>query len=544
MSTFHRDRHGFHGLNTSVSQRAAQFALRQEINVLVQASNGFEQAKSSALAALAEVEQMPNRLQNADALVSRLPDELLGYIFAIGMAEFSGNESTSRPTSGLTYALATSCVSHSWRRIALSTPLLWTYIIYDYPMMADDIPDPYRLSLYLERSRTEMLDISITYEPRMAGPLSRLMHQLQPHFRRCRRLEFNLSNYTVGYVLPLTGPLEALQTLDVCVSDFSRNVSEQPAVPLRLVDDGQHCHLQSLHLAGPYPFKRSHLNPSRLSRLRYIADGTPFSSVARFAGHFANLRSLEVTIINPPETLTDTYVLPSLQALSIVNVEAFGILRHLDGPALRHLYLWMQVDSERDENISRTFSIRSPLHFPDLRTVSINSSNSQSDLVTANLIANWISAHTFLQGIRLSADVLGLDTLMMLAAIIIDRSRAELVNLRLIRAVLLPPRDGEVMPASTSMYAEIAELLAVFVRCAPSMTIQVQVRRGGGVPGPFLALKESYPMHVHYADTFAKTVAESVDAMDRSRKDQPESDDDTETEISTLRDVNLLSPRV
>lgn len=514
--------------------------MRQELDVLVQANAGFEQARSNAVAALAEIDQMPSRLRNADALISRLPNELLEHIFALGVADFSANESASRTSPSLTYAPAISCVCHSWRRIALATPPIWTYIVYDYPMTADDIPDPYRLSLYLERSRSEMLDISITYEPRMTAPLNRLMQKLQPHLHRCRRLELNLSNYTVGHVLPLTGPLDKLQTLDVCVSDFSRNVSEQPPVPLRLVNDGQRCRLQSLHLAGPYPFKRSHLNPSRLSRLRYIADGTPFSSVSRFAAHFSSLRSLEITIINPPETLTDIYVMPSLQSLSIVNVEAFGILRHIEGPALRHLHLWMQVDSERDSNASRTFAIRSPLPFPDLRTVSITSSTFETDLFTANLLANWIAAHIFLQGIQISADVLGLDTLMMLAAIVVDRNRPDsLVNLRVIRTILLPPRTGEVMPPSTSMYAEIAELLSVIMGCMPSLRIQVQTRADVSVPAAFVTSMESYPMQMHCADTFSKTLAETVDEME-SWKKSPDSDD--ETEVSTLRDVSL-SPR-
>lgn len=504
------------GLNTSTTQRAALFALRQEIDVMTQGSEGFQHAKANALAALAEIEQMPQRIHNANALISRLPDELIAYIFRIGVVSFTLTEVVSRPSPCLGYVQAISSTSHSWRRIALATPPLWTCITYDYPLAADDLPNLHKLSLYLERSKGEFLDVSVTFEPRQVRRLDRLMQTLQPHLPRCHRLELNLSNYTVGHVLPLTGPLRALRTLDICISDFARNVSEQPAVPLRLVSDGHHCQLQSLHLAGPYPFKRSHLDPSLLSRLQYIADGTPFSSVARFAAHFSLLRSLEITMINPAHALVDTYILPSLQSLSIINLEAFGIILHLEGPVLRHLYLWMQADAETDDNIPRNaFSSRPPLSFPNLRTFSLTSSTLDSDLSTAGLLAHYIGAHALLQGLRFSADVLGLDTLMMLAAVVVDRTQTEQSNLRIIRAVLLPPREREVAPPSTSMYSEMAELLTVFVRCVPTIRIQVQTRNGESVPDVFAAFKASYPSQVECADTFTKSVAETIDEMEK-----------------------------
>jgi len=504
------------GINASTTHRAALFALHQEIDLITQASEGFQHAKSNALAALAEIEQMPHRIHNANALISRLPDELVAYIFRVGIADFTPSDIASRPSPCLKYVLAISSTSHSWRRVALATPPLWKHITYDYPLVADDIPDLSKMSLYLERSKGELLDISVTFEPRHVRQLDRLMVLLQPHLHRCQRLELNLSNYTVGRVLPLIGPLDALHILDICVSDFSRNVSEQPAVPLRLVNDGHHCQLQSLHLAGPYPFKRSHLNPSRLSRLHYIADGTSFSSVARFAAHFSLLHSLEITMINPPRALVDTYILPSLQSLSIINLEAFRIILHLEGPVLRHLHLWMQADAETDDNIPRqAFSNRPPISFPNLRTFSLTSSTAESDLSTAGLLAHYIGAHALLQGLRFSADVLGLDTLMILAAVVVDHTQTEQSNLRLIRAVLLPPREREVVPPSTSMHSEMAELLTVFVRCVPTIRIQVQIRKGEPIPDVFIALRESYPSQVECAHAFTKSVAEIVDEMEK-----------------------------
>lgn len=459
---------------------------------------------------------MPHRIHNANALVGRLPDELVAHIFNVGVADFTPSEVASRPSPCLRYVLAISSTSYSWRRIALATPLLWTHIIYDYPFVADDIPGLSRMTLYLERSKGELLDVSITYEPRHVRHLDRLMKLLQPHLPRCQRLELNLSNFTVGHVLPLNGPLGALHTLDICISDFSRNVSEQPAVPLRLVSDGHLCQLQSLHLAGPYPFKRSHLDPSRLSRLQYIADGTLFSSVARFAAHFSMLRSFEITMINPSLALADTYVLPSLQCLSIINLEAFGIILHLEGPVLRHLNLWMQADAETDDNIPRnTFSNQPPISFPNLRTFSLTSSTSESDLSTAGRLAHYISAHVLVQGLRFSTDVLGLDTLMMLAATVVDRTQTEQSNLRIIQIAVLPPREREVVHPWTSNYSEMAELLMVFVRCVPTIRIQVQTRIGEPIPDAFASFQKSYPSQVECAPTFAKSVAETVDEMER-----------------------------
>ncbi|KAF8319061.1 hypothetical protein DL93DRAFT_2164754 [Clavulina sp. PMI_390] len=575
-------RHGFHGLNNATSQRAAQFALRQELEVLDRAHAGFDKARTSALSALKEIDQMPHRLRNANAFVSRLPDELMTLVFAFGMIAFQTAEFAEL---GLAYALSISAVSHSWRRVALATPLLWTHIVYDYPMVADDIPDFDRFSLYLDRSRSELLDVSITYEPRLTGPLKRLLQKLHPHLQRCRRLELNLSNYTVGLVLPLQGHLRRLETLDVCVSDFSRNVSEQPAVPLRLVTDGHQCRLQSLNLAGPYPFKRSHLNPAFLTRLQYISHGTSLSSISRFAAHFSNLRALELTIISPNTSAsTDSYVFPSLQSLSIINVEAFGILRHLEGPSLRHLHLWMQNEPEMTapnvaaptsafprDAFSATNTQAHPISFPLLRTFSLSSSTITSDVSTATVLAHYLLAHGLLQGVQFSADVLGLDTLMLLAAAAVRESRHQ-AQLRVIRTALLHPREREVAAASGqgarggssssgSMYQEMAELLTVFIQCSPGIRVEVQLpRRGGGedkvlggkmrqsssggrvsVPGPFKDLQQRYPRQAICAESFVRNVAEEVDEMERQallarRSRRREDDEETETDWTETDD--------
>lgn len=510
-------RHGVDGLSTSTAQRAALFALRQEIDVLNRASEGLRAAEANAVSVLAEIEQMPARIHNANSLVSRLPDELLAEIFIIGSEYVEALESESKAKSMMKYVLDVSSVSHVWRRVAISTPSLWTSITYDYPLSSDDFPDLDGMECHLSRSKIEPLDVAITFEPRQIGQLKRLLDLLKPQLHRCRRLEMNLSNYTVGHVLPLPGPLTQLAFLDVCVSDFSRNQSEQPAVPLRLMEEQHQCTLESLDIAGPYPFKRSHLNPSHLSRLRYISSETQGAAVARFAAHFPFLETLDITMVKPEFQRQDRYILPSMHTLTVNNLEAFGVLQHIEGPSLRHLRLGMQPDVETEGDIPRdVFPTRHPLRYPHMRTFTLASSTIESDLTAAGMLANYIAVHPLMKGLHLYADVLGLDTLMMLAAIAVDRTQSEQYwSLRLIRLALIPVRYGGFSPPASSKYAEVAELLKVFLQCLPTIRLQVQLLPGmRKLPKPFRALMKAYPSNVECELEFETYIPDVVDEME------------------------------
>ena len=512
---------------------------------------------------------MPNRLRNASSPIAALPDELLAQIFILGLNDCQGHSPT--PTSAYIHAISSTCFN--FRRVALATPLLWSTIVYDYPLNAEDPPPLDVISMYLSRSASHPLDLAITFEPRHLGELRRLLQLVQPHLVRCRRLELNLSNYTVELALPLSGPLHNLKTLDLCISDFARNISEQPAVPLRILLDGSGCQLESLHLAGPYPFKRSHLSPSKLSTLRYIASSSPFSSVARFAAPFHALRSLEITMIHPIQSLipgSEPYVLPALQSLSIINLEAFLFMRYIEAPALRHLHLWIQHGKEINDSFSSlAFSTEHPLHFPKLRTLSLMSSTAESELVSARVIAEYVAAHPRLVALRVPLDVLGTEVMLMLATMLVHQTqspsptqvRAETrtrrppsyLRLRLLRVVIPSPPSqsrshyhshlrsrsqdypdrlplalnllNEVLGAAerererTKAAQETAELLTVFLRLIPSLRVQIQLPLPSpsantstlSVPSAFTALQASYPAQVECSPSFKQSVAEIVD---------------------------------
>ncbi|RDB26927.1 hypothetical protein Hypma_005147 [Hypsizygus marmoreus] len=92
------------------------------------------------------------------APIHRLPDDLLLVIFTIAR----DSQDTGIDTVRTQIPFSVSCVSHAWRDVAFSAPLLWTKVVISPPWI------PVTVFRHLYFSRPCLIDLEITSQPRMA----------------------------------------------------------------------------------------------------------------------------------------------------------------------------------------------------------------------------------------------------------------------------------------------------------------------------------------------------------------------------------------
>ncbi|KAF7969956.1 hypothetical protein HWV62_25502 [Athelia sp. TMB] len=182
---------------------------RHRHHFLVKRLEELETARRELLLQLEELDAQKNaiqlefnELQNVDAPISSLPDEVLGMIFETGVLL------DDLPKSQ--FATLVSHVTHSWRSIALTTPRLWNTIFWDLgrQFLPEDaeIEEPLRVALsqnlqkaaeiasaFLSRSSSAPIDIYIRQlrlgELKHGGAdLARMFELIHTHFDRCRYL--------------------------------------------------------------------------------------------------------------------------------------------------------------------------------------------------------------------------------------------------------------------------------------------------------------------------------------------------------------------
>ena len=127
------------------------------------------------------------RTINEDVLIYRLPSELLSSIFMICQ------QYSDASTKFLRFQVVASHVSHHWRKIALSTPLLWNDVNFHiYPV--NHLPGRYlgQLEAHLKHSDTCFLDITLDFH--VADNISTYLTLLARHSTRWRRLSI-ITNY-------------------------------------------------------------------------------------------------------------------------------------------------------------------------------------------------------------------------------------------------------------------------------------------------------------------------------------------------------------
>ena len=119
-------------------------------------------------------------------LVNNLPHELLVYIFETAQNMLLPSEHLFRH-----FPFILGGVSHYWRQVAFTAPELWLNV---------DISRPWDLTAlqgYLDRSKNYPIDLHLFYDNALTEDMifcdaefTQLIDILQPHYSRCRSIEF------------------------------------------------------------------------------------------------------------------------------------------------------------------------------------------------------------------------------------------------------------------------------------------------------------------------------------------------------------------
>lgn len=313
-----------------------------------------------------------------NALINRIPSELLARIFELGVHE----------SSDLLPVL--SLVSQLWRSIVLTTPSLWSYIrLLSYSRSSSFLR---KLRVHLERSQDckFLLDIDCRYLD-VANELSQIMTELDLHLHRCFSFRMSVPDWpSIEIVRNLSQKLGP--SLEELYLRFDPSDSEDQ-VPFVLLS--QPCpRLSSITLEhAPLICIRTDLPSLRCLYLireqRYASSTRIGLSFKEFLDVLKSTPTLEELRIQSALFLLDgsdfvfqsspvAPVFPNLKLLSFHYVESNNLALFLESahfPSLRRLSV--QMDASNDENTQWLvrMSTDSAMRFPVLRQLDLRSCN-------------------------------------------------------------------------------------------------------------------------------------------------------------------------
>ncbi|KAI0266549.1 hypothetical protein BC834DRAFT_924021 [Gloeopeniophorella convolvens] len=315
-----------------------------------------------------------------NALINRIPPELLSRVFELGIYE----SNDLLPTLSL--------VSRHWRQLALTTPSIWSYIRLDNSWGYSRHNSFLRkLKVHLQRSQDckFLLDIDCRYLD-IANELSQIMTELEPHLQRCFSFRMSVPDWQCMEIVRNTshklGP--ALEDLYLRL-DPSESEEQAPFVLL-----SQPCpRLSSITLEhAPLICIRTKLPSLRCLNLireqRYtttriglsfkefldVLNATPTLEELRMQSALFLLDGSDFVFHSSPAPP----VFPNLKVLSFHYVESNNLALFLESghfPALRRLSVQMDGPSEENTQWLVRVSMGSATRFPALRQLDLRSCN-------------------------------------------------------------------------------------------------------------------------------------------------------------------------
>ena len=258
----------------------------------------------------------PLRERRGPAPIHKLPNELLAEIFILGLANYQDLHQRSME---YLWAIGATCLF--WREVALSTPRLWTSIIFTDHQGAiiETIPCCHtHMRVCLLRSK----DASITVHLRFdwgSDSLKRVTDILIPHLPRCQSIHLHFANeYDAHKFLPLPGRLPSL-TEFTCTIEDDYYFGDDTPLPLKLFSDPNNgARLQELRLDGELPVFFDEVDAEDLLHI-HSTDGPNHSwnNAMALISRAHSLRSLTFRIRGPrPGVPFPKFTLPHLTHLA------------------------------------------------------------------------------------------------------------------------------------------------------------------------------------------------------------------------------------
>ncbi|EPQ52023.1 hypothetical protein GLOTRDRAFT_47586 [Gloeophyllum trabeum ATCC 11539] len=295
----------------------------------------------------------------SQALIDRVPPEVLARVFELGVHHHHH----------LLYTL--SLVSRKWRRLALDTPALWSYVKLDYHWgYSRSAQFQAKMRLYLQRSAAAKLlvDLDCRYLD-VAPELRAIMAELAPHLARCFSFRVSVPDWEwMGVVRAHCGELgPALEDLYLRV-DPADTEDQTPCTLLR----GACPRLRTIVLEHtPLAAIRADLPALRKLHLirdqRYVSSssssriGISFSELMSLLAGTPTLQTLLVQsatfLLSGAEPIFDAAPaltpIPALTTLSFHFLESTNLALFLSSTSLPALHtLQVQMDGAADETMT------------------------------------------------------------------------------------------------------------------------------------------------------------------------------------------------
>ncbi|KAF8312960.1 hypothetical protein DL93DRAFT_1212244 [Clavulina sp. PMI_390] len=302
------------------------------------------------------------------ARVASLPVELMSDIFIRTCRAFSSDDtvlpSVEEDSLFFQTAIWLSSVNSSWREVALSTPQIWSFIVFELNGEHDLDLDVEILQMRLGRSSNFPLHIALRKSDSISPTLShvkRIWDVIIPHLYRCWRLSFlNIYATYLAFMFPLPGVLESLHWLDIHVYTIYR--SSVPTIDQVFDAEQSACapSLKRFEMSGVHCPPTAVANISHL-RVIFGSNMPPtYSNVKGFLERNPTLETLIMASSEGAESEGDPIMLPHLKYVGFGPIEWSSFLY---APNVEHVVLSHNtIDTIGDL----------PSSFPALRRLSIS----------------------------------------------------------------------------------------------------------------------------------------------------------------------------
>lgn len=282
--------------------------------------------------------------QNSAAAVHKLPNELLSEIFIESLRDYERWDINT-----LRYLAVISGICTRWRLVALSTPTLWSNVIYEEDILISAAPAARkrakdRINTYLSRSKHSPIHIfiHISVSDVSVIPMNTIKTLFWPHMSRCRtlKLEFNAVTQLLAF-FPLPGRLELLKSLRCFLAEPEGGKNAHLLHPLAIFSHEQNdARLNNFVFPSITTVSFTNLDPTQLTTISIEGYGDMWFQLFTLLSKATLLKRLSIDVA--PPSMEDTafltalgvpqFTLPNLRSLTFSTIYLGTIM---DMPNLR-----------------------------------------------------------------------------------------------------------------------------------------------------------------------------------------------------------------